>query len=358
MGREVIPAAAELAPAAEPTARRRRRRCQRAAGRCRPPAAGRARIGQPGWRFLLRRARAVLHPAPNSLTSPRQTVHSPKGPGQRRAHHKAPGTRRTRERRATMARTASGRIGVALHESGAAEPARGDRAGRPARRRDRLADHRRGRAGRDGRSSRPRRRRPAGSGWARRSSRSTRATRSSLCSRRWWSPRWRRVASGSASGRATAEHRGDSASPSSGRWSTCGTTSACCGGRCRRARCRLPGRRFTGPGEVPAPPGVPVMISALRPASYRLAGEISDGALAWICPLPYLRDRALPALRRRGSAGRGRAAAGRALLRGGHEDAAAVRRGRPRAPGRIRPLVPLPGDVRRWPASRKRARAR
>jgi alkanesulfonate monooxygenase SsuD/methylene tetrahydromethanopterin reductase-like flavin-dependent oxidoreductase (luciferase family) len=57
---------------------------------------------------------------------------------------------------------------------------------------------------------------------------------------------------------------------------------------------------------VPAPPGVPVLISALRPTSYRLAGEVSDGAIAWVCPLPYLRDAALPALRA-GAARAGRA---------------------------------------------------
>jgi len=62
------------------------------------------------------------------------------------------------------------------------------------------------------------------------------------------------------------------------------------------------GERFRVKGELPRPPNVPVMISALRPGSFRLAGEISDGALAWICPLPYLRDRALPALREGASA--------------------------------------------------------
>jgi F420-dependent oxidoreductase-like protein len=56
------------------------------------------------------------------------------------------------------------------------------------------------------------------------------------------------------------------------------------------------GKHFRVRGSVAEPPGVPVMISALRPASYRLAGEVADGALAWICPLPYLRDRARPAL--------------------------------------------------------------
>lgn len=41
---------------------------------------------------------------------------------------------------------------------------------------------------------------------------------------------------------------------------------------------------------------VPVIISALRPTSFALAGEICDGAVSWLCPAPYLRDMAMPAL--------------------------------------------------------------
>jgi F420-dependent oxidoreductase-like protein len=73
-------------------------------------------------------------------------------------------------------------------------------------------------------------------------------------------------------------------------------------GALQRGRFDFEGERFRVRGEVPRPPNVPVMISALRPSSFRLAGEIADGALAWICPLPYLRDRALPALREGASA--------------------------------------------------------
>lgn len=43
---------------------------------------------------------------------------------------------------------------------------------------------------------------------------------------------------------------------------------------------------------------VPVIISALRAGSFELAGEISDGAVSWLCAAPYLRDAALPALER------------------------------------------------------------
>jgi alkanesulfonate monooxygenase SsuD/methylene tetrahydromethanopterin reductase-like flavin-dependent oxidoreductase (luciferase family) len=87
------------------------------------------------------------------------------------------------------------------------------------------------------------------------------------------------------------------------------------------------GMRLHARGELPAPPpGVPVLISALRPASYRLAGQIADGALAWVSPLPYLRDAALPALRD-GARATGRAAP--PLIShcfvAVHDDAAAVR---------------------------------
>ncbi|MDE2765722.1 MAG: LLM class flavin-dependent oxidoreductase, partial [Chloroflexota bacterium] len=45
-------------------------------------------------------------------------------------------------------------------------------------------------------------------------------------------------------------------------------------------------------------PTVPVMISALRPGAYELAGEAADGAISWLCPAVYLRDVALTALQR------------------------------------------------------------
>ena len=46
-----------------------------------------------------------------------------------------------------------------------------------------------------------------------------------------------------------------------------------------------------------------VMASALRRRSFELAGELADGAISWVCPLPYMEQVALPAL----SAGAARA---------------------------------------------------
>ena len=55
------------------------------------------------------------------------------------------------------------------------------------------------------------------------------------------------------------------------------------------------------------PPRIPLPISALRTNAFHLAGEIADGAISWLCPVPYLVGTALPALRS------GAAAAGRPI---------------------------------------------
>lgn len=87
------------------------------------------------------------------------------------------------------------------------------------------------------------------------------------------------------------------------------------------------GARYRVHGRLSGPAEVPVLISALQAKSYELAGELADGAIAWICPAPYLGQTARPALVR------GAQTAGRAvppLI--GHvfmavtEDAAAVER--------------------------------
>jgi len=78
--------------------------------------------------------------------------------------------------------------------------------------------------------------------------------------------------------------------------------------------------------RLAAPLDVPVFASALQERSFALCGELADGAITWMCPLAYVRDVALPAMRR------GAAQAGRALPKlivhvpvSVSEDAAAVR---------------------------------
>jgi F420-dependent oxidoreductase-like protein len=46
-----------------------------------------------------------------------------------------------------------------------------------------------------------------------------------------------------------------------------------------------------------AAPRMPILTSALRANAFRLAGEIADGAISWMCPVPYLVQTALPALK-------------------------------------------------------------
>jgi F420-dependent oxidoreductase-like protein len=45
-----------------------------------------------------------------------------------------------------------------------------------------------------------------------------------------------------------------------------------------------------------APTRVRVLCAALRRRAWRLAGELSEGGISWLCPPPYLRDVARPAL--------------------------------------------------------------
>ena len=47
----------------------------------------------------------------------------------------------------------------------------------------------------------------------------------------------------------------------------------------------------------PGPTRVRVLASALRPNAFHLCGELTDGAISWMCSLSYLRDVAAPALR-------------------------------------------------------------
>jgi F420-dependent oxidoreductase-like protein len=49
--------------------------------------------------------------------------------------------------------------------------------------------------------------------------------------------------------------------------------------------------------SLPRTAPVPLLVSALGVKAFRLAGEISDGAISWVCPVPYLLNKALPALR-------------------------------------------------------------
>jgi F420-dependent oxidoreductase-like protein len=57
------------------------------------------------------------------------------------------------------------------------------------------------------------------------------------------------------------------------------------------------GRFLTARSKLSNPRPVPLLMAALGENAYRVAGEISDGAISWNAPAQYLRDVALPALR-------------------------------------------------------------
>ena len=57
------------------------------------------------------------------------------------------------------------------------------------------------------------------------------------------------------------------------------------------------GKYYKAHARIAAPVDVPVMISALQPRSFEMCGAEADGAISWVCPRPYLRDVALPAMK-------------------------------------------------------------
>ncbi|EFH84892.1 LLM class flavin-dependent oxidoreductase [Ktedonobacter racemifer] len=65
------------------------------------------------------------------------------------------------------------------------------------------------------------------------------------------------------------------------------------------------GRFYNVKSTFPRAPHTPLLVSALRENAFQLAGAISDGALSWNCPVHYLLEKALPALRT-GAASEGR----------------------------------------------------
>ncbi len=51
--------------------------------------------------------------------------------------------------------------------------------------------------------------------------------------------------------------------------------------------------RISGGAKAP----MPLYISALRKNAFRLAGEVADGAISWLCPVHYLTETAIPSMR-------------------------------------------------------------
>jgi F420-dependent oxidoreductase-like protein len=56
------------------------------------------------------------------------------------------------------------------------------------------------------------------------------------------------------------------------------------------------GEHYTARASIAGPADIPVMASALRPKSFEVCGEMSDGAISWLCPVKYIEEVAMPAL--------------------------------------------------------------
>lgn len=57
------------------------------------------------------------------------------------------------------------------------------------------------------------------------------------------------------------------------------------------------GKYFTTEFAFPRTAQVPILVSALGEKAFHLAGQISDGAISWLCPIQYLLKKAIPSLR-------------------------------------------------------------
>jgi F420-dependent oxidoreductase-like protein len=68
------------------------------------------------------------------------------------------------------------------------------------------------------------------------------------------------------------------------------------------------GQFFNVKVTLPHTAQIPVLISTLGMKAFRLAGEIADGALSWVCPVQYLRHTGIPALHTSAAAANGRSA--------------------------------------------------
>jgi F420-dependent oxidoreductase-like protein len=66
-----------------------------------------------------------------------------------------------------------------------------------------------------------------------------------------------------------------------------------------KGKVEFSGTHYRASASIPSPLAeVPVMISAVRARAFELAGEVTDGAITFLCPAAYLRDVAVPSLQR------------------------------------------------------------
>ena len=57
------------------------------------------------------------------------------------------------------------------------------------------------------------------------------------------------------------------------------------------------GHFYNVTATLPRTSQIPLLISTLGKSAFQLAGQMADGALTWVCPVPYLLNTGIPALR-------------------------------------------------------------
>lgn len=62
------------------------------------------------------------------------------------------------------------------------------------------------------------------------------------------------------------------------------------------AKVSFQGKRLHAEAQIPAPVDVRVMISALRTNAFTLAGELTEGGITWVTPMPHVTNVARPAI--------------------------------------------------------------
>jgi alkanesulfonate monooxygenase SsuD/methylene tetrahydromethanopterin reductase-like flavin-dependent oxidoreductase (luciferase family) len=66
----------------------------------------------------------------------------------------------------------------------------------------------------------------------------------------------------------------------------------------KTGRVAFDGLYYQSDAALPLAPGTPLLISTLREQAFELAGELTDGAITWLCPLSFLEDVGRPAMAR------------------------------------------------------------
>lgn len=63
-------------------------------------------------------------------------------------------------------------------------------------------------------------------------------------------------------------------------------------------RCDVDGKYYSVHLSLGQTARIPIYFSALRPRAFEVAGALADGVISWLCPISYLQEQAIPALRR------------------------------------------------------------